>query len=48
MEELKLKAETLGQLRRAGVTSESAAEQVQLEGLKFMPGAPVTIRADES
>lgn len=48
LEELKLKAETLGQLRRAGVTSESAAEQVQLEGLKFMPGAPVTIRADES
>lgn len=46
LEELKLKAEILGQMRRAGVTSESATKAVELEGLDFVPGNPVTIREE--
>lgn len=41
-------ADTLGLLRRAGVTAESAAAQVGLPGLQFIPGDPVTIRPDET
>ena len=45
-EALRLKADTLGLLRRAGVSAESAARQVGLEGVEFIPGNPITIRSD--
>lgn len=44
---MKAKADALGVLRRAGVDAESAAEQVGLTGLKFIPGDPITIREQE-
>ena len=44
---LKTKADALGLLRRAGVDAESAAELVGLQGVKFIPGNPITIRAEE-
>lgn len=44
---LKTKADALGLLRRAGVEAESAAELVGLTGVKFIPGDPITIRANE-
>ncbi|MGO2807939.1 MAG: hypothetical protein ACTIAQ_04330 [Glutamicibacter arilaitensis] len=47
LEEQKLRADMVGSLRRAGVTAESAAKSAGLEGLEFMPGAPVTTRSDE-
>jgi hypothetical protein len=48
LEQTRLAADTLGLLRRAGVTAESAAAQVGLPGLQFIPGDPVTIRPDET
>lgn len=44
----RMKADTLGLLRRAGVTAESAAREVGLEGLEFIPGEPVTIKVTET
>ncbi|MFJ2618173.1 hypothetical protein [Glutamicibacter sp. NPDC087344] len=46
-EELKISAEILGNLRRAGVTAESAAQIAGITGAEFIPGAPVTIRTTE-
>lgn len=45
---LRAKADSLGLLRRAGVTAESAAEIVGLSGVEFIPGNPVTIRSEEA
>lgn len=45
---MKAKADALGVLRRAGVDAESAAEQVGLTGLRFIPGDPITIREKDS
>jgi len=45
-EVLNLKAAALGTLRRAGVDAESAAQLVGLDGVKFIPGQPITIRAE--
>jgi len=45
---LKTQADALGLLRRAGVEAESAAELVGLQGVKFIPGDPITIRAEEA
>lgn len=47
LEELKLQADALGILRRAGVGADSAASKVGLTGLQFVPGNPVTIRSEE-
>lgn len=45
---LKAKADALGVLRRAGVDADDAARIVELEGVKFIPGNPITIKtADE-
>jgi hypothetical protein len=44
---LKQKADALSSLRRSGVTAEDASKAAGLEGLSFLPGAPVTIRAEE-
>lgn len=41
---LKAKADALGILRRAGVDGASAAEIVGLQGVKFIPGQPITIK----
>ncbi|MFS0718856.1 hypothetical protein ABC337_04985 [Arthrobacter sp. 1P04PC] len=41
---LAAKAGALGTLRRAGVDADSAAEQVGLAGVKFIPGNPIMIR----
>lgn len=43
---LKAKADALGTLRRAGVDAASAASQVGLDGVTFIPGNPITIRED--
>jgi len=43
----RLNADTLGLLRRAGVTAESAAATVGLDGLEFIEGDPVTIKVAE-
>lgn len=46
-DEMKKRADSMGALIRAGVRPESAAEQVGLDGVDFVPGAlPVTIRTD--
>lgn len=44
---LKVKADGLGILRRAGVTAESAAQQVGLPDLKFEKGRPITMKYDD-
>lgn len=45
---LKVKADAVGVLRRAGVDANDAAERAGLPGLKFIPGQPITIKqADE-
>lgn len=43
-----MRADTLGLLRRAGVTAQSAAHTVGLDDVAFIPGEPITIRTDES
>lgn len=43
-----MKADTLGLLRRAGVTARSAAQTVGLDDVAFIPGEPITIRSDET
>lgn len=43
---LKARADALGVLRRAGVDASDAARLAGLEGVKFMPGSPITIRDD--
>lgn len=45
---LKEQFEALGIGRRAGVNAEVAARMVGLDGLKFDPGTPTTLRVDES
>lgn len=45
---MKAKADALGLLRRAGVEADSAAELVGLQGVTFIPGNPITIRAEEN
>ena len=45
---VKAKAEALGVLRRAGVDADNAAQLVGLEGVTFIPGQHITIRAPES
>lgn len=45
---MKAKADALGVLRRAGVDADNAAELVGLDGVKFIPGNPITIKAEES
>lgn len=45
-QEMKATADALGSLRRAGVTAESAAALVGLDGVEFHPGLPVTIREE--
>jgi len=45
-EVLNLKASALGTLRRAGVDADSAAQLAGLEGVRFIPGQPITIRAE--
>lgn len=47
MQVLKAKADTLGLLRRGGVTAESAAKITGLEGVEFEAGRPVTLRYDD-
>lgn len=47
MELLRVQAETLGILRRGGVTAASASEQVGLAGLDFEKGRPNTLRYDD-
>lgn len=42
---LKAKADALGVLRRAGVDADVAARIAGLEGVKFIPGQPITIKA---
>ncbi|MBL3699243.1 phage portal protein [Leucobacter luti] len=45
---LKVKADAVGVLRRAGVDANDAADRAGLPGLKFIPGQPITIKqADE-
>lgn len=44
---LKARADALGILRRAGVDEHDAAARVGLDGLKFIPGNPITIRERE-
>lgn len=45
---LKVKADAVGVLRRAGVDANDAADRAGLPGLKFIPGNPITIKqADE-
>lgn len=45
---LKVKADAVGVLRRAGVEANDAADRAGLPGLKFIPGQPITIKqADE-
>lgn len=44
---LKTKGDALGLLRRAGVTAEDAARLVGLEGISFIPGNPITVKAPE-
>ena len=45
---LKAKADALGVLRRAGVDADEAARLSGLGQVKFIPGAPITIKqADE-
>lgn len=46
-EVLGLKATALGTLRRAGVDADAAARLVGLEGVTFIPGQPITIKAPE-
>ena len=43
---MKAKADALGVLRRAGVDSADAARFAKLEGVKFIPGMPITIKTD--
>lgn len=43
-DEVKLQADALGTLRRAGVDATDAAARVGLDGLKFIPGDPITIK----
>lgn len=46
-DEMKKRVDSMGALIRAGVKPESAADQVGLSGVEFVPGAmPVTIRTD--
>lgn len=46
-DEMKKRVDSMGALIRAGVKPESAAEQVGLDGIEFVPGAqPVTFRVD--
>jgi len=45
--EMKAKADAMGVLIRSGVTSESAAAQVGLNGLEFSGGVPVSLRFGE-
>jgi hypothetical protein len=44
---VKARADALGVLRRAGVDAEDAAERSGLDGIKFIPGQPITIKATE-
>lgn len=44
---LKAKADALGILRRAGVEPGNAAHLAGLDGVKFVPGDPITIRSKE-
>ena len=44
---LKAKADALGVLRRAGVTADDAARMAGLDGVKFIPGQPITIKTAE-
>lgn len=46
-EVLGLKATALGTLRRAGVDADAAARLAGLEGVTFIPGQPITIKAPE-
>ncbi|WP_161937465.1 hypothetical protein [Leucobacter sp. G161] len=41
---MKAQADALGVLRRAGVDADDAARRSGLEGLKFIPGQPITIK----
>lgn len=41
---VKAQADALGVLRRAGVDADDAARRSGLEGLKFIPGQPITIK----
>ena len=41
---MKAKADALGVLRRAGVDADDAARRVGLDGIKFIPGNPITIK----
>lgn len=41
------KAEALGVLRRAGVEADDAARLAGLDGVKFIPGQPITIKTTE-
>ena len=43
---IKAKADALGSLIRAGVTSEDAARLVGVEGVDFIDGVPITLRTD--
>lgn len=44
---LKAKAEALGILRRAGVEGDNAAKLAGLDGVKFIPGQPITIKTND-
>lgn len=44
---LKAKADALGILRRAGVEGTNAAQLAGLDGVRFVPGDPITIRSKE-
>lgn len=46
-EVLSIKATALGTLRRAGVDADAAARLAGLEGVTFIPGQPITIKAPE-
>lgn len=44
---LKIKMDAIGVARRAGVDADEAAKLMGLDGLKFAPGSPITLRTDE-
>ena len=44
---LKVRADAVGVLRRAGVDANDAAERAGLPGLKFIPGQPITIKQSD-
>lgn len=47
-EEMKARADAMGVLIRAGVSTESAARQVGLEGIEFTGAIPVSLRVPDS